>query len=117
MMFGQRPFFVQDGELCLEFKPALPGWMFDERGTVTFTFLGCTEVTYHNPSKTDVTPQGTLAISRVALRTPDHQEIELSQSTIGAPYAEMVRTGQVRTIDVYFAYRDRGKTQGVDPHC
>jgi hypothetical protein len=112
MMFGERPFFVQDGELCLEFKPALPGWMFDERGTVTFTFLGRTQVTYHNPDRTDVAPHVRLAISRVVLHTPNDQEIELGESTIRPPYAEMVRTGQVTTMDVYFAHRDRDKTQG-----
>jgi hypothetical protein len=117
MMFGQRPFFLQDGQLCLEFQPALPGWLFDEHGTVTVTFLGQTGVTYHNPDKADVTPQGEPAISHVVLHTSDDQEIEPGESIIGAPYAEMVRTGRVMTIDVYFAHRDRGKTQGVSARC
>ncbi|MGD2178384.1 MAG: cellobiose phosphorylase [Anaerolineae bacterium] len=117
MMFGQCPFFLQDGELCLEFKPALPGWLFDEHGTVTATFLGQTEVTYHNPDKADVTPQGEPAISHVVLHTSDDQETELGESIIGAHYAEMVRTGRVITIDAYFAHRDRGRTQGVEPGC
>ncbi|MGD2145605.1 MAG: cellobiose phosphorylase [Anaerolineae bacterium] len=106
MMFGQHPFFVQDGELCLEFNPALPGWLFDQRGKITSTFLGRTELTYHNPSRADLTPQEGLTVRRIALHTASEQVIELDQSTIPAPYAEMVRTGQVRRIDVCFAQPD-----------
>jgi hypothetical protein len=85
-----------------QFKPALPGWLFDEHGTVTSTFLGQTEVTYHNPDRADVTPQGKPATSHVVRHTSDDQEIELGESIIGAPYAEMVRAGLVSSIDVYF---------------
>jgi hypothetical protein len=111
MMFGQHPFFLEDGELCLQLKPALPGWLFDEDGTVTATFLGRTAVTYYNPDEADVTPRDARAISHVLLHTQDGQGIELGQGTIGAPYAEMVRTGQVRRIDVYFANHDSGRNQ------
>ena len=110
MMFGQHPFFLHDDELCLQFKPALPRWLFDQRGTVTSTLLGQTEVTYHNPSRADVTPRNTQAITRVVLHTRDDREIELGQGTIGPPYAEMVRAGRVRRIDVHFADHGPGET-------
>jgi hypothetical protein len=103
MMFGQRPFFVRDDELCLRFEPALPSWLFDEQGTATATFLGHTEVTYHNPTKADVIPGREPGIERITLHGKDDQEIELSGSVIAPPRAEMVRSGQVRAIDVYFA--------------
>jgi hypothetical protein len=103
MMTGKQPFFVQDGQLGLAFKPALPGWLFDETGTVTFTLLGHTEITYHNPDKADIFRNGEPRVARVILHTRDHQQIELSHGSIGAPYAEMVRAGQVKAMDVFFA--------------
>lgn len=40
MMAGSRVFTVEDGELTLALAPALPGWLFDEQGNLSFTFLG-----------------------------------------------------------------------------
>jgi hypothetical protein len=40
MMAGQQPFYLQNGRLCLQFKPTLPGWLFDRDGRLAFTFLG-----------------------------------------------------------------------------
>ena len=102
-MAGKQPFFVRDGELSLAFKPALPGWLFDETGKVAFTFLGCTRVTYYNPGKVDTFRNGGPNVRRVVLHTQDRGQIELSCSIIGAPYAEMVRTGQVKAIDVFLS--------------
>lgn len=51
MMAGQSPFVWKNQSLYLEFKPILPGWLFDSQGNLTFTFLGHTAVTYKNPSK------------------------------------------------------------------
>ncbi|MCD8510640.1 MAG: hypothetical protein LRY73_12730 [Bacillus sp. (in: Bacteria)] len=57
MMAGEKPFRwvgVSDGEggqLVCQFSPTLPDWFFDEKGEVSFKFLGKTEVTYVNPLK------------------------------------------------------------------
>ena len=102
MMAGEEPFFVQDGELYLSFQPALPGWLFDEAGTVTFTFLGYTKVAYHNPGRADVFPNSGLSVTRVVLHIEDNRRVELRSGVIGSPYAEMVRRGQVHAIDVFF---------------
>lgn len=54
MMGGQTPFSVDEqGNLLLTLEPKLPGWMFTEEGTVSFTFLGEVQVIYHNPTKAD----------------------------------------------------------------
>ncbi|MCP4689435.1 MAG: cellobiose phosphorylase, partial [Desulfobacterales bacterium] len=102
MMAGQRPFFVANGQLYLALKPALPGWLFDDKGTVTFTFLGHTRVTYHNPAKVDTFRDGA-QVRRVVLHPRDGQEIEFERGIIDPPYAEMVRAGRMDGIDVFFA--------------
>ena len=54
MMAGKTPFSLDTaGKLQLIFRPVLAGWLFNDDGTVTFTFLGGVQVTYHNPAKTD----------------------------------------------------------------
>jgi hypothetical protein len=102
MMFGQRPFFVQHGQLCLEFNPALPGWLFDELGTIASTFLGGCRVVYHNPEKRDTFADGGLKPCRITLHTHDGLAVELDGHVIGPPYAEKVRLGAMKEIHVYF---------------
>lgn len=53
MLVGDSPFKFENGQLILEFKPALAGWLFDEEGKISFKFLGNCMVTYHNPQKID----------------------------------------------------------------
>ncbi len=53
MMVGPQPFTVHDGQLGLEFRPALPGWLFDGQGVLRFTFLGAIPVITHNPARRD----------------------------------------------------------------
>jgi hypothetical protein len=102
MMAGPRPFFVRDGKLKLAFKPALPGWLFDENGTLTFTFLGQVPVTYHNPDRLDIYPNNGLSAQRLVLHLPDGGQAEFAGDTIGEPYAQMVREGQIAKIDIFF---------------
>jgi hypothetical protein len=100
MMAGKRPFFLQDGQLCLALKPALPAWLFDENDQVMFVFLGACRVTYHNPRRLDTFQEG-LEPQKTVLHTQDDRTLELG-GVITAPYAEMVRDGQVYAIDVFF---------------
>jgi hypothetical protein len=102
MMFGEHPFFVQDGELCLAFQPVLPGWLFDDAGTVMFTFLGGCRVIYHNPEKRNTFEAGGLKPYRITLHPRDDRVIELYGHVIGAPYAEMVRAGGIEAVHVFF---------------
>jgi hypothetical protein len=106
MMFGQHPFFVQDGVLCLAFRPALPGWLFDEGGTVRSAFLGHTTVVYHNPDRVEVSPD-TVSVARMVLYLRDGTSIGSSSAIIGAPYADQTRAGQVQQIDVFLEQNER----------
>jgi hypothetical protein len=102
MMAGRRPFSLQDGKLCLAFQPTLPGWLFDGQGKLSFTFLGQVHVTYHNPNRRDLFPDDGLGIRRLILRLQNGRQVELGQSVVGEPYAQMIRSGQIKDIDVYF---------------
>lgn len=101
MFFGAQPFFVQDGALQLSLKPALPGWLFREDGTLTFRFLGHCAVTYHNPERRDTFAEE-MDIRRCVLHLADGATVEIAGAVIGPPYAEQVRGGKISRIDVYF---------------
>lgn len=101
MFFGAQPFFVRDGALHLTLKPALPGWLFDDAGTVTATFLGRCAVTYHNPHKRD-TFAPDMQPRAITLHRANGDHVEITGHVIGSPYAESIRAGQISRIDVYF---------------
>jgi hypothetical protein len=100
MMAGKNPFYCQDSRLHLRLKPILPGWLFNETGILTFTFLGDTTVTYHNPARLDTYRPGMEAY-QITLNLRNDQIVTLQSEIIDSPYAEMVRSGQVRRIDVF----------------
>jgi len=103
MMAGEKPFFMQDGRLCLRFKPALPDWLFDEQsGKLSFNFLGRCSVTYHNPRHADIVPTNNLLPRRILLLPFEGDEIMLTGDVIPAPYAGMVRSGEIKAIHVFF---------------
>jgi len=102
MMAGRQPFFLQDGKLCLQFKPSIPGWLFDTEGRLRFTFLGQVSVTYHNHDRWDLFPGNAVSARSAILTLADHRQIEFPEGIIGEPYAQMVRAGQITNIDVDF---------------
>ncbi len=101
MMIGEKPFFMQNGELCLYLRPALPGWLFPLKGELSFCFLGHCMVTYHNLQRRDIFGDSVLA-QRMSLTTEAGQRIDIAGNLLSSPYAAMVRTGQVKRLDVYF---------------
>jgi hypothetical protein len=107
MMAGRQPFFLQDGKLCLQFKPALPGWLFDTDGKLSFTFLGQVHVTYHNPDRRDLFPGSGASVRTAILYLPGQRQIECPEGILVEPYAQMVRDGQVTAIDVYLRAEGR----------
>jgi len=105
MMAGRRPFFLRDGELCLTFRPVLPGWLFRADGTLTFTFLGQCAVTYHIPERVDTCTPG-LHVRKLILQLRDGQTVEIAGEVIGAPYAALVREGQIPAIEVMLGMQE-----------
>jgi hypothetical protein len=99
MMAGKHPFTVQNEQLCLALRPALPGWLFTDDGIVSFRFLGRCTVTYHNQARRDIPASEP---NRIVFTIPDGQSIEIAGPDLKSPYAEMVRKGQIDVLDVWF---------------
>ncbi len=100
MMAGQEPFTLENGELRLRLAPILPGWLFTTTGQLTFKFLGRCNVTYHNPGGVD-TFSSRVSPQKYILHAQDGLTTEIQADVLGTPYAEAVRSGQVKHIDVY----------------
>jgi hypothetical protein len=101
MTAGLRPFRMDGEELVLELRPALPGWMFREDGTFAFRFLGTCDVTYHNQARQNTYTAG-LQPARIRLQPRRGEAVQLDGGVIPAPYAAMVRAGQIRSLDIFY---------------
>ncbi len=101
LMVGKNPFFVENNQLFLEFKPILPSWLFDDNNSIIFTFLGNCEVTYNNPSKLD-TFDDKSKIRQIKLYSNNENLVEIDGSIINPPYASMIREGKIERISVFF---------------
>jgi hypothetical protein len=99
MMAGPRPFFMREDALCLAFQPTLPHWLFCADGTLAFTFLGHCRVICRISSASAVHTQ----VTAVTLDLPAGDRLRLPGAVIGAPYAEMVRRGEIRQIELHLA--------------
>ena len=99
MMIGHKPFFIKEDMLCLELKPILPAWLFDENNKISFNFLGRTKVTYLNSAKKD-TYESEVKTSKIALYYADGNKVSIDGSVILEPYSEQVRCGKITRIEV-----------------
>jgi hypothetical protein len=101
MMAGRKPFFIKENELCLEFKPLLPEWLFDGEDKVSFNFLGKTQVTYYNPKRKNTYDD--CQISNMKLLYKDGTVVELQGQYISEPYSKDVRDERIQSIIVNLA--------------
>lgn len=99
MMVGPSPFEVRDEQLVLKLSPVLPGWLFDEKGEISFRFLGRCVVTYHNPARLDTYRVD--GPKEVRLQT-EGLCIKIEGGLVPEPYSKMVRDGKAISIDAYF---------------
>ena len=100
MMAGHKPFTEEKGILCLSLSPILPGWLFTAENTVSFTFLGFTNVTYHNPLRLDtwkMRPRSAMVTSVMYEKTA-----VVDPTCIPADLALKVRRGEIKAIDYYY---------------
>ena len=102
MMAGKKPFKNIESGLILQFSPSLPGWLFKEDGTVSFTFLGKIKVTYFNAQKCNITPGNGIKIKYANIWTSDGKMEEIQGGEIPEPWASRIRDGEILEIDVYF---------------
>jgi len=93
MFIGDKPFKLENGELVLEFKPALPGWLFDNEGKASFKLLGKCIVTYYNPSRID-TWRLNLEEARIIVYLRNNEKIEVKGNKIRGELALKIRNGE-----------------------
>lgn len=98
MMAGSRLFSVEDGELTLALNPALPGWLFDEQGNLSFTLLGGTEVTYMNPRQADTFGDSKAVIRSLTLVFRSGMERVIPGGLLRGGDAEALRRGDIAAI-------------------
>jgi hypothetical protein len=100
MMAGHKPFYTKEGKLCLELKPILPGWIFDEHNKVSFNFLGKTKITYHNSNRYNTYEN--ISAKKVIISFIDGRKLELDDGVITEPYSKEIREGKAESIDIKF---------------
>ncbi len=100
---GEKPFRMSEDGLVIEFCPALPGWLFAQDGTLTFTFLGNVEVVYHNKARVDVFPNGNVAVETMILSMCSGESVKVDGCRIKEPWASKVRAGGIGRIDVFLS--------------
>jgi hypothetical protein len=98
---GPRPFVMSESGLALRFVPALPGWLFREDGTLSFTFLGKIKVTYHNPGREDVFPGGAIDVTKMRVSGEEGDTVEVEGARLEEPWASQVRERRVASMDVF----------------
>ncbi len=104
MVAGKSPFTVNEkNELQLQLFPILPRWLFHNDGTLSFTFLGKIRVTYHNPNNMDTWKMVPQRISVVLL---NDETVVDNDGVLEGNIALQVRSGLVKSIDVYLAPRN-----------
>ena len=73
----------------------------DGQACIRTLFAGRTlDVTYHNPARQDTFAAG-MTIQRSVLHLPGG-DMDTEGPNIPAPYAAMVRAGQIPLLDMYF---------------
>ncbi len=123
MNAGERPFALnKEGELVLEFQPALASWLFTTKATTVdfadihqnrytwklpkssyaFKFLNSTLVVYHNPKRKNTFGKDKAVVQRVEILF-DSQEapVVVDAAQIPSQYARQIRDQKAIRIDVH----------------
>lgn len=99
MMFGKRPFYVENGNLICRLKPVLKAEFFDRNNEVSSTFLGKTQVTYVNAQRKN-TYDGDCSVEKIELYAKDNKRI-INGDKIFGEEAEKVRNNEYDSIKIY----------------
>lgn len=100
MVAGPSPFTVNDkNQLQLKLSPILPSWLFHSDGTLSFTFLGRVQVTYHNPDKMDTWK---VTAKRAEIVLINGEKVSDSDGILEGDLAHKVRDSQVKSIDIFY---------------
>ncbi len=103
MMAGKDIFTFSYGELRLELKPVLPGWLFNDDGVISFKLLGSIIVNYINPSRKNTYGEGAVKPVKYTLTGFENQIVEINEGFVRGHFAEEVRNCKIKSIDIYLA--------------
>jgi hypothetical protein len=102
MNAGRKPFFLnKNNELNLHLQPILAGWLFNHKNQYRFNFLGEILITYHNPKRKDTFGKKGVSPKRIIFADKNKRPIELTSNIIPSPYAEQIRSRQIKLIDIF----------------
>lgn len=96
MLFGKSPFESGHTGLFLHFRPAIPKYLIGSKQSVIGTFLGKITVEYHVGDLAELKPGG----YRITGYLLD-QNVRITGDTIPMEWAQRIRKGKVKYIDVY----------------
>jgi hypothetical protein len=121
MNMGLKPFYLnKQEELCLEFKPILPGFLFTDketeidyfseegkivkirlpRNSYAFNLFGATLVAYHNPGRKNTFGANGAKVKQIILTSSDGRKIEIDGSIIPSPCSDKARNKAFSRIDI-----------------
>lgn len=98
MMTGGTPFQLEKGKLTLRFAPKLHRRFFKEDGTLTFRFLGTTDVTYINETRENTYDRSD--IHKIEL-DDGRSTTTIYDSCLRGTTANDVRQGIYKTLKIY----------------
>lgn len=98
MMFGRKPFRMENGELVLEFMPLLPKYLLNGKTTVEAMFLGTIPVVYKLSDGEDFVP-GSYRIQSCEILFTDGTEVKTAGKITGMA-AQKIREGQAERITI-----------------
>lgn len=103
MMFGQKPFYVEDGELALQFEPIIPSYLIGDEHKISTTFLGMTEVNYILSEKSAISEliPGNYEITYMECVDEQGEQQTIEDSYIKGELASNIRDGKISIINVY----------------
>ena len=99
IFLGPAPFTSTDDTLSFSLSPALPAWLFNDDGEVTFKLFSEIVVTYHNDGGGDLF-RG--VVSRYVVVAKDGEEFLVEGSAVEGEVANRIRAVDVATIDAWF---------------
>ncbi len=120
MTVGEKPFRMNgQGDLEVEFQPAIPGWLFSKEPTTvplwingrrqmvklpansfSFSFLGSTIVTYHNPRRRDTFGADAVGLSSWKITDVDGKTTVVIGNTVSGALARQIRDRKIRRIEI-----------------
>lgn len=98
MMMGHKPFYMKEDKLCLELKPILPAWIFDEEGKVSFNLLGKTKVTYYNRNRRNT--YESFSVEKTIITFLSGEKVVLEKGIMEEPYSRDIREGRAESIEI-----------------